>query len=66
MRLITRLEIPAEVTNQLETCSHPSKKKVNGSPMACTKMFTPLYNLPSLVSQLTILEKGLLLDLEAS
>ena len=73
MRLISRLETPAEVTNQLETrshqletCDHPSKKKANGSPTACTTMFTPLHNFTSLVRQLTILEKGLLHDIEAS
>ena len=73
MRLITRLETPAEITNQLETRGHqletrghPSKKKANGSPTACTTVFTPLYNFTSLVRQLTILEKGLLHDLEAS
>ena len=65
MRLITRLETPAEVTNQLETRGHPPKKKVNGSPTACQKCLHP-YNFTSLVRQLKILEKGLLRDLEWS
>ena len=59
MRSITTIDTPGGVTNLLETCDHPSKKEVNGSPT----MITPLTN-P--VRQLKMLEKGLSRDLEAS
>ena len=42
MRSITTIDTPGGVTNSLETCSHPSKKEVNGSPTMITPPITLL------------------------
>ena len=55
MRLIIRLETPAEVTNQLETRSHqletgghPSKKKLMARPRPAPQCLHPYITLPAL------------------